>query len=213
MIKEMRMLLWKDFRLSRMCLLTGVILIAIPYAYMLCPLPFWYDFRHAWATSTTISQLTIALVAGNIIACERADRSSSFLAYQGITRKRMATSKLTICLATLICVYAVSLILSIGLNFSRFGDANDIRAAGLVFSSVGVCLFGACWLLSDFMTGSSAAIVFGVLFTFILYCTIGLLNMQFNWFKNVYSLIPCFSVPGLISLVAGTWHFIRSKES
>ena len=213
MIREMRMLLWKDFRLSKLCLLTGVMLIVAPYAYMLCPLPFWYDFRHAWITSTTISQLAIALIAGNIIACERATRSSSFLVYQGTTRKRIVASKLIICLAALVLVYAVSLMLSVGLSFSKFGDASETRTIGLIIFSAGGCFFGACWLLSDLMTSSPAAIVFGILFTFVLYCAAGITYMQFNWFNNPYWLIPWFLAPGFISLVVGTWHFTRSKEA
>jgi hypothetical protein len=69
MMTEMKMLLWKDFRLSKLCFFAGMMFIIGPYVLMLDPYIAWYDFRHAWLTSTVISQLTIALVAGNIIVC------------------------------------------------------------------------------------------------------------------------------------------------
>ncbi|MGD0383126.1 MAG: hypothetical protein ABSA77_06355, partial [Thermoguttaceae bacterium] len=102
MMSEMKTLLWKDFQLSKLCLLAGMMFIVGPYMFIFDPYIPWYDFSHAWLISTMISQLTMGLVAGNIISCERADRSAAFLAYQGARRKMVIASKLTICTIALV---------------------------------------------------------------------------------------------------------------
>jgi ABC-type transport system involved in multi-copper enzyme maturation permease subunit len=58
----------------------------------------------------------MALLAGNIIACERTDRSAEFLAYQGASRKMVIGSKLILCTITFILICAISFVLSFWLS-------------------------------------------------------------------------------------------------
>ena len=108
-MNEMKMLLWKDFRLSRLPIVAGVIFIVIPYLFLLVR---GVSFRDVWAASVIGSQFTMAILAGNIIACERADRTAAFLAYQGASRKMIIASKLTICVIVFVLIYMVSFIMS-----------------------------------------------------------------------------------------------------
>jgi ABC-type transport system involved in multi-copper enzyme maturation permease subunit len=216
MIKEMRILLWKDWRLSELCVLAGIMFIISPYMPLIYPYIHSYDFDHAWMISTAISQLTIALVTGNIIACERADRSAAFLAYQGITRKKILTSKLIICFITFMSIYVISSILSYGLDMSRFKDMDEFRMMQALIFSIGFCFFGCCWLLSDVLTNSVAAIVFGLFSPIFIISALGTTSFYFDWPGGKaapYWYIAFFTAAGLISFVAGTWHFITSKES
>ncbi len=80
MIKEMKMLLWKDFRLNIYFFIAGVVFIVMPYLLL-----FFHDiqFTAMWMFSTCLSQITMAILGGSIIASEREDRSAIFLSYQG----------------------------------------------------------------------------------------------------------------------------------
>ena len=217
MLTEMKMLLWKDFRLSELCLLAGMMFIIGPYIPMLYPYIRGYDLNIAWMISTIISQLTIALVAGNIIACERADRSAAFLAFQGITRKKIITSKLIICFITFISIYVISFIPIFWLDKLKFGERDVIIIIQLhanIFAT-GFCFIGCCWLLSDLLTSPVAAIVFGLFPPLFIVSGLGITSFYLNWPGNneEYWYIVFVTAAGLISLVAGTWHFLRSKES
>ena len=87
----MKMLLWKDYRLNRILLIAGVLLLLGPY--LICVLwagtshevpagafrdpGFWAGFLLMCCIPSLLgSQLTVALLAANAVACERADRSA-----------------------------------------------------------------------------------------------------------------------------------------
>ncbi len=219
MIPEMRMLLWKDYRLSRMCLIAGIIFIIIPYMFLLDPYLRGYVFNNAWQFSTMLSQLIIALLAGNIIVCERADRSSAFLAFQGVSRKKIISSKLIICTIVFISICAISYVLSLWLKLFIFtrSDLEDIREVQYYsYYIVGFCIFGSCWLLSCLLPSTISAIVFGLLAPFFNACILIAIHYYFNWlspFEFAYWFLALDIAVGLISLVAGTWYFLKSKES
>jgi ABC-type transport system involved in multi-copper enzyme maturation permease subunit len=217
MMTEMKILLWKDLRLSRLCLLAGVMFIIGPYMLMYNPYIHGYDFNQAWIISSMISQFTITLVAGNIISCERADRSAAFLAYQGVTRKKIITSKLIICAIVFVSICAISFILSFWLKDLSPDELEDFRKIYFLIPTIGFGFFGCCWLLSDLLTSPVAAIVFGFFPLFFIGCGLRITSFLLKWpindiaFTNWY--IAFITAAGLISLVAGTWHFLRSKES
>jgi ABC-type transport system involved in multi-copper enzyme maturation permease subunit len=192
-------------------------LIIGPYMLMFNPYIHGYDFNDAWIISSMISQFTIALVAGNIIACERADRSAAFLAYQGVTRKKIIISKLIICSLTFMLIYVISFILSFWLETSTFRGTDELRIIYPNFFAIGFYFFGCCWLLSDLMTSPVAAIVFGFFPPFFIGCGLRITSFYLNWPRTdnefTHWFIAFITAAGLISLVAGTWHFIKSKES
>ena len=99
----MKWLLWREYRLNRLLLMTGATLLLLPYAIALFDLGWdaWWGssqspraenaarrFEVAAFFSIVISQLTLALLGGNAIAGERADRSAEFLAYLPVSRWR-----------------------------------------------------------------------------------------------------------------------------
>ena len=86
----MKWLLWREYRLNRWILITGAVLLLLPYLITLIVLC-WPNAISTGANhivdslivaafySLGISQLTVALLGGNAIAGERADRSAEFL--------------------------------------------------------------------------------------------------------------------------------------
>ena len=223
MIKEMGMLLWKDYRLSRICLFAGIMFIGLPYLFLIYPYKRGYDFSHAWQISTMLSQLTIALLAGNIIVCERADRSAAFLAFQGATRRKILASKLIICTIAYISICAISfgLIHWGKLNLFWHGewrpsDYDDMLEMQTFSYVIGFCFFGSCWLFSCLLPSSISAIVFGFLSPAVISCILSASTHYFHWPKPSefgHWTIALDIAVGLISLIAGTCYFLRSKES
>jgi ABC-type transport system involved in multi-copper enzyme maturation permease subunit len=215
MMTEMKMLLWKDLRLSRICIVTGIIFIICPYLLFFFPYIEW-TYYCAWVVSTEVSQLTIALLAGNIIACERVDRSATFLAYQGARRKMVIASKLIICTITFVSICAISIILSFWLKGIRPEDVNEFRIGQTCIVTTGFCFFGCCWLLSALLSSSVNSIVLGLLPPIFIGITLSITSHFLHWPRIMevpYWYIVFVTAAGLISLMAGTWHFIRSKES
>jgi ABC-type transport system involved in multi-copper enzyme maturation permease subunit len=104
----MKGLLWKDYRLNRGLLLLAVVVLAGVHV-----VGFAVEVSHtwpAWPTAQTwadglasyghlamcLTPYIAAVLGGNAIACERADRSAHFLAYLPPTKVQVVTSKLTV---------------------------------------------------------------------------------------------------------------------
>jgi ABC-type transport system involved in multi-copper enzyme maturation permease subunit len=214
MITELKMLIWKDYRLSRLCMGAGIIFTVMPYLFFFYPYIQW-DYNHAWMTSALVSQFTMALMAGNIIASERADRSAAFLVYQGATRKKVVASKLIICTMAFLSICTISFILSFWLTL-RPQETKDLSTVHPFCASIGLCFFGCCWLLSAILTSAVSSIVLGFLVPFIIGLILNVTNENLHWLdynSYPYWYIGVASATGLISLVVGTWCFLRRKES
>src|SRR3972149_2123381 len=214
MIAEMKMLLWKDYRLSRLILVAGVMLIVGPYLMLMFFPRYWeWHYNAAWAFTTFISQFTMAFLAGNIIVSERTDRSAEFLAFQGASRKMCIASKLIICFLVFALICCINIILSFWFTASRFERSEEVL---IISIPTGVCFFGCCWLLSALLSSPVYAIVFGTIMPFLIIFALALSAYFFNWSEMEYLWIWYITICsglGILSLLAGTWHFIRSKES
>lgn len=213
----MKMLLWKDYRLSRFALLAGVMLLGMPYLILLFP---YVEFPAMWFFSTGLSKLTMAIVAGNIIACERTDRSATFLAYQGVSRRMLISSKLIICISTFIAICAIPAILSLWLpeiNNSRNEPLSRRWEFQGICAVVGMGFFGISWLMSSLLSSYGLPILIGIIspyiITLFLGATLYVLNVNINEDYLGKLALTFLPIVGLISLVAGTWYFLHSKES
>jgi ABC-type transport system involved in multi-copper enzyme maturation permease subunit len=223
-MNEMKMLLWKDYRLSRICLIAGAMLLAAPYIIMfinailrqifLVNISSDY-FSEAWMFSAMISQFTMALLAGNIIAGERADRSAEFLAFQGASRTMLVASKLITCILVFAIICTINIIISLWIIPSdNFGKASDLLIQSII---VGIYFFGSCWFFSSFPLSPVAATVFGTIVPYLVLCTpvviaylFGLVDDKKNYSTLVFSVLIGV---GITLLIAGTWRYLRSKES
>ncbi|MDA1233128.1 MAG: hypothetical protein O2856_20380, partial [Planctomycetota bacterium] len=118
----LRALFWKDVRVNRLPLFVGVILLIAPYflavgafafnppAGSAVPTAMWGGlFAIGSIYSLAFSQLTIAILAGNIIAVERVDRSAEFLGYLPPSGTQILLSKSALLIGTGFIATAVNL--------------------------------------------------------------------------------------------------------
>jgi ABC-2 family transporter protein len=209
----MRLLLWKDYRLSRAILLAGVLLALGPCLFgardrVLDP---W------WTISAFLSQFTMALLAGNIIARERADRSAEFLAFQGASRAAVITSKALLCLLVFVVINVLvvvsweALLLTpdpYSLRLPRWYTASHLFGA----ASTGLAFWGCCWLLSSFLESPAVAVLIGIpvpaLVVFVL--------NQVDWGQRLSTYWYCYggtcSAIGTACFIAGTYYYMRRRE-
>jgi ABC-type transport system involved in multi-copper enzyme maturation permease subunit len=238
----MRWLLWKEYRHNRPIVYFVLFLLLAPHAWALYlslggPWPGgderyarigqWAEnFRGASIMSFVLGQVTFAIIGGNIIAGERADRSSEFQFSLPITRRKLLTSKLLLVGLLAAAVWANVLVICVlerGFlypiawvrSFAVFGDfIESVLATSLVFFCVG-------WMLSSLTASPALSIVGGLIAplciwgalcsaTFLAqasdsYWTNFYAHTQF-WYRTISLAIspPCF--------IAGTWYFLRRVE-
>jgi len=110
----MTWLLWREYRLNRWILITGGVLVVLPFVSALLSVSIGGDrssaFFAAYIASTVFSAMMIALLSGNSIAKERADRSVEFGAFLPLTRWRRLCSKLFLPLTTVAVLWIVNLL-------------------------------------------------------------------------------------------------------
>jgi ABC-type transport system involved in multi-copper enzyme maturation permease subunit len=173
----MTALLWKDYRLNRGVLLLGIALLLGPYAAVfplalyghwpsLPPVGEWSALLLAASFfSLGLSQLTLALLGGNSIAAERADRSAEFLAYLPPSRLQILASKLLLALLAAGAIWAVNLSVT-ELLVPALGEALDSSwdkvAPRSMLTAGTVLVFGASWLGSAVLNSPASATSLGI---------------------------------------------------
>ncbi len=85
----MKSLLWREYRRNRLLMLSGAVLVALPYLIAFAV----NDFYVMANWSLGLSNMMAALLGGNAIAGETADRSAEFLAYLPVSRLQRFFSK------------------------------------------------------------------------------------------------------------------------
>jgi len=227
----MTALLWKDYRLNRLLLGFGLLMLAIPLligvSYNLY-LQWRYD--ESWWTqrfwqgiacaSLGLSLFTFAMLGASAIAAERADRSAEFLAYLPASRRAIITSKAIIAIGAGLFIWIVNLVLCYVVAphggggpedaMARSSDALTVMIPPLAATSV--LLFGAGWFWSSFMPGH--AISTGLSFSTLAFvgCSLG------SWeYLSGSSMVEKWYVPicltlGIIGFVAGTVCYLRRVE-
>lgn len=210
----MKYLLWKDFYLSRSVMAAGVVLTMAPYL-----LVFMYtSIQAAWELSTYCSQFTMALLAGNIIACERADRSAEFLAFQGVSRFRILASKTIVCLVGYLAVCAVMIVTRLLLPPEVTVLAKPtwlVCYLLLTGAATGLAFWGCCWGLSTFQNNPAVAVTVGALAPGIVIFAIAQYQLTTQTKLGVHWW-PCYiilcMVIGLGAYAAGVWYYLRRSE-
>ena len=168
----MSALLWKDFRLSRVILLAGLLLILVPYI-LFGPVN---GLTFAWQPSVIFSQFLLALLSGNFIACERADRSAEFLAFQGASRAMVLASKSLICLLAFATVCTVMVVT--GKFFLPILVFEESWSFQFATAATGAALWGCCWLLSSFLDSPALATTLGATGPMVVYAGLSALDLR-----------------------------------
>jgi ABC-type transport system involved in multi-copper enzyme maturation permease subunit len=226
----MKWLLWKEYRVQRLVLIVGAVLLVLPYLFVLGlfrlspeagSLAAWcMGLLVAAAYSVGISQLTMALLGGNAIAGERADRSAEFVAYLPLTRARILAAKLTVALLAVAAIWLPNLLI-VGLTSMGLGDLVGksffIQLVGRVAAgtaATGLILFCVGWCLSSMLQSPTFAVCGGLFAPVLIITTILLVGWPLEmpeeavhpWYLgSSFVLAPvCF--------VAGTWYYLRRVE-
>jgi ABC-type transport system involved in multi-copper enzyme maturation permease subunit len=226
----MTWLLWKDYRHNRLIVITGLVLLLLPYVFAFWMLLNSEASRHpgGWAFviavaglySLGLGQLTIALIGGNAIAGERVDRSAEFLASLPLTRKKILASKLLLALAIAAVIWANALLTWCLMKMSPDVERliYDERFALVVanIATTGLVFFCVAWFFSSFLSSPTFAIA-GALVTPLLVASgivavVYLLELPLNdtnfehWYYGVSLTVAlvCFGV--------GTLYYLRRVE-
>jgi ABC-type transport system involved in multi-copper enzyme maturation permease subunit len=226
----MKWLVWKEYRVQRLVLIVGAVLVLAPYFVVFGLFRFtpaggsmaaWcLGLLIAAAYSAAISQLTMALLGGNAIACERADRSAEFLAYLPVSRARILAGKLAVVLLAGASIWGPNLLV-VWLTSAGLGDlveksyfirlvwsvAAGTAATGLVFFCVG-------WFLSSMLESPTFAVCGGLLTPVLILTVIQLVRWVLETPEEVakpWYLGTCL-VLAPVCFVAGTWYYLRRVE-
>ena len=227
----MNWLLWKDYRNNRLVVFAALFFLLAPHLVALyaccrevmrgnCGTRLWIgNFATSSIFSLIISQLLIALIAGNAIAGERADRSAEFLASLPITRKKILASKLLLSLAIVAVIWLTDASALMWL-LSLLPKATEpfpemlglIAVTAAVFFSVG-------WCLSSFLASPTFAVA-GALLTplllggALLYGGLLFQCIEEPWYGDFIEVSYCAIclVLAPVCFGVGTWYYLRRVE-
>jgi ABC-type transport system involved in multi-copper enzyme maturation permease subunit len=115
----MSWLIWKDYRLNRAIVIMTVVLLigahmaAVAVAFYESSVPEGSRLL-GYLTESSIEslvflQLMLGVLGGNLIACERANRSAEFLAYLPISRGRILASKILLAIGLFAVIWIPNL--------------------------------------------------------------------------------------------------------
>jgi len=226
----MKWLLWKEYRANRLVLIVGAVLLLVPYAILLgivlrgvlhCSLAeLCLGLCGAAAYSVGISQLTLALLGGNVIAGERVDRSAEFLAYLPISRARALASKLALVALTVALVWIpnllVLLLASTGVPEKWLADLDSEVIGSVILHAAitGAVFFSVAWLLSSMLESPTFSICGGLVTPVLIMTAILLsfwrLGMPEDAVPPWYIGISLVLAPACFA--AGTAYYLRRVE-
>jgi ABC-type transport system involved in multi-copper enzyme maturation permease subunit len=225
----MKGLLWKDYRLNRGLLLLGV--LGLTGAYLIGLVA---EVSHTWpvlAASTAwadalysfghmalgVMPFLAALLGGNAIACERADRSAHFLAYLPPSKTKILVSKFLVAAGALgvlaganaVLIYAIAPLISPE-------PTNFLHMLGTLSGALASCVltFGIGWLTSACFEKPTFPVLLALVFPFVLGYGLFLFASVTGISRfDVFQWAGTVSVSiGLVAFLAGTWCYFRRVE-
>lgn len=225
----MKSLLWKDYRLNRLLLIFGLVVCVGPWI-----ISFARFFDHAWwgpdpwvstfSISLGLSLFTFAMLGGNAIASERADRSAEFLAYLPASRWTILASKSLIALPPVVGIWMVNLAFlflvvprlagSEGVAVVDMARRPEIYEALSGFVATSVLLFGACWFWSAVL--HSHGVATGMGFFVLAVVALGMVGIDqglgVEGFFTPRSFMAVSLVVGVGGYVAGCAYYLHRLE-
>jgi len=227
----MKWLIWKEYRLNRLILMVGAVLLVAPHVVALVlalrgagPAAegslsrLQMNLLLSAVSSLMLSQFTLALLGGNAIACERADRSAEFLAYLPVARTRILAGKMALPLVTAATIWIPNLLILLGIFAGLPVPRAELYAKGGMFlgtvALTGLAFFCIGWLLSCLLESPTFSICGGLIAP----CLV-LLGLSFLawWFGYPEQVLPAWYrgtclVLGPACFAAGTWYYLRRVE-
>jgi ABC-type transport system involved in multi-copper enzyme maturation permease subunit len=227
----MKSLLWKDYRINRLLLIFGFVVCVGPWIIAIARnlLIEWRGGEAWWAPefwvfvygiSLVLSLFTIAMLGGNAVAAERADRSAEFLGNLPVSRGTVLASKSIIALGPTFLIWAVNLaalfIVAPSITHVSAADIvakSDGRESLGLFAGLTVLLLGSGWFWSTVL--NSHGLATGMSFFTLAAVGMGFIGLEFgcglenfleNWFVTTSLMV------GIGGYVAGCAYYIRRLE-
>lgn len=217
----MSWLLWREYRLNRLILVAGTVGILLPHVIVAVAALPHDEASIAWLVSTLFAEITVAVLAGNAIAGERADRSAEFIACLPLPPRRLVASKLLLFLIVISAIWSIRLMLStVQPQHEMFGDTGSVPLQLLV-------VYGASWLFSSIQSSAVIATALGMVTSWTLGLCAGWfmhsrleepvlpiadLNAHYaeHLFEPAFTLYAMVGIPiGIVCFCIGTWFYIR----
>ena len=226
----MKALLWKDCRLNLLIVLFGVVvLVGLPLLALALNLHGqltigsaprrWSELLvHATPFGLAIQLLTMAMLGGNAVASERADRSAEFLAYLPPSRWAVIGSKAVFAIGVGLFIWGVSLAIiyvvapAIGQVTAELIDFRDRTVP--ILAATSVLLLGAGWFGSTFLPSHTLATGFGIALPIVLLGSLWSLEYFLDlrgfdlgwWYRTL-----CVPL-GIVFFAAGVVYYTRRVE-
>lgn len=234
----MKALVWKDFRQNGNVLIAVGVFVVIPYLIVLCivlvkslradaPLEHLYLEHEHWVQmfgaaslwSLGLSLLTVAFLAGNAVAGERADRSAHFAAYLPISRRASIASKAMLAIGAYLVVWIVNLAIELLACKTASGwfGADGHEALGFMVVTA-VLVFGVAWLFSCLISSPGLAAAAGIAAPMVVGGTLAFVDFARGLHANDAGSsyrwhIPLCLVLGAGCFAAGVAYFLRRVEA
>jgi ABC-type transport system involved in multi-copper enzyme maturation permease subunit len=234
----MKWLLWKDYRNNRVVVIAALAFLLVPHlsALVVCCLQrYYWDNNDPWLwtdsfisstiCSLIVSQLAVGVIAGNVIAGERADRSAEFLVALPIPRKRILASKLLLALAVIAVIWLTDGSALLFLKGMCFLEGMG-RWGGQVWPILGYTaitaflLFSVAWCLSSFLASPTYSVAAGLFTPVLLWLSIifAAFLVKLDIDNEQFERIAEFSYCGIclalapVCFTVGTWYYLRRVE-
>lgn len=191
----MRALIWKDYRMNRAPLLVALLLWLVPFALQAMEAlhlswPAW-PRGESWARHLStaaciglfLTAISMAILGGNSIACERADRSAEFLACLPPSRRKVLASKALLALAAGLAIWTVNLTVLLVLAPALAGQPLPLPAGISLppLAASTVFLFCAGWLGSALLESAAFATCIGFALPFLCGMLLALASTFLGW--------------------------------
>lgn len=224
----MKWLVWKELGQNRPIMIAAGILLIMPHLVVLLHGLLFEDPSTARMSeaivlsvvySIVLSQLTLALLGGNAIASERADRSAEFLFYLPLSRTRTLAGKMMLAIIVALLIWGVNLLI-LHLAFpniwrSDAGGSVMIRRTLLGALLTGAVMYSSGWLLSARWETPTFPICGALAAPYLV--LLGVLAATWAWeypFHEVawpWYLRAC-PIVAVVAYLAGTWSYLRRVE-
>lgn len=227
-----RALIWKDIQLNRLPLaLFGGLIIA---AYVLAVTQMVTNsnlsmqsvskvasmiFTAAAFMGYGVSQFSLSVLAGNLVASERVDRSAEFLAYTPASRRSILGAKgVLLAAAALGAMLLHCGLASIGyaLDSSASSPGDAFFSTAAIFgqtAAYGFCGAGVGWLASCYLSSNAFAVLFAVTTPLVVPMTNTILLQAIDRYDSLQWVnIAVWCLLGVVGFLWGAIHYLGRVE-
>ena len=227
----MKELILKDLELCRGPLIVCLGCFFGPYlfwcVYMACTYGFsGNDAREIWSlgilaastTSVTLAIVGVAILTGFVVAGERRDRSSEFLAYLPASRGRILLSKGLVCFGWIAAyLLAHPLIIDVFVPWLSLGEQQLTGDRGTgVMITCSLAILGGSWFGTCALKSPTLAFGLGILTVPFSYFFVGGLSVYVDWFDDQETALMFCSWPqvliGVAGLILGSLIYMKRVE-